>query len=160
MGRKGNLGVLVIGTLIRSDRRVVELLLNPAPKSFKCVSDNLSVNIPPVNPAVWQSEAEHFLGIFKKVLYFAIFAHSPPAPGQANTKYAAWARVKEYAEKFLSASADAKFDRRVVIGAMANVFDRSLIALGRIKYAVHWCPKLRREYMDLWQTLTDRRMMV
>ena len=48
----------------------------------------------------------------------------------------AWAWVKEYTEKFLNASDDAKFDKRAVIGGMADIFGRSLIALRRIKYAV------------------------
>ena len=81
-------------------------------------------------------EAEHFLGTFKKMLYFAIFAHAPTASGQASTKYMAWAWAKEYTEKFLNAPDDAKFGKRVVIGGMADIFGRSLIALGRIKYAV------------------------
>ena len=48
-------------------------------------------------------EAEHFLVTFKQVLYFAIFAHAPPVPGQAPTKYMAWVWVNEYTELFLNA---------------------------------------------------------
>ena len=92
-------------------------------------------------------EAEHFLDTFTKVLYFAIFFHAPPVSGQVATKFMAWAWVKEYAEKFLYACVDAKFEKRVAIGGMADIFDRPLIALGRIKYAVFWPPQLRSEFM-------------
>ena len=85
-------------------------------------------------------EAERFLVFFKQVLYFAIFAHAPPVPEQAPTKYMAWVWVKEYTELFLNAPDDAKMDKRLVIGGMADIFDRSLIALGRIKYAVFLAP--------------------
>ena len=59
----------------------------------------------------------------------------------------AWAWAKEYTEKFLNAPEDAKMDKRMVIGEMADISDRSLIALGRIKYAVFWPPQLRSEFM-------------
>ena len=99
-------------------------------------------------------EAEKFLVAFKQVLYFAIFAHAPPVPGQASSKFYAWAWVKEFTEKFLNASDTAKFDKRMVIGGMADIFDRSLIALGRIKYTVYWSPQLRSEFMYVWQSLS------
>ena len=105
-------------------------------------------------------EAGHFLDTFKKVLYFAIFAHAPPVSGQASTKFTAWTWVKEYTEKFLNASDDAKFDKWMVIGGMADFFGRSLIALGRIKYTVFWPPQLRSEFMYVWQSLSERRMIV
>ena len=105
-------------------------------------------------------EAEKFLVTFKQVLYFAIFAHAPPVPGQASSKFYAWAWVKEYTEKFLNASDTAKFDKRTVIGGMADIFDRSLIALGRIKYTVYWSPQLRSEFMYVWQSLSERRMFL
>ena len=105
-------------------------------------------------------EAEHFLVIFKQVLYFAIFAHAPPVPEHVSTKFLAWAWVKQYTEKFLNAPVDAKMDKRMVIGGMADIFDRSLIALGRIKYAVFWSPQLRSEFMYVWQSLSERRMLV
>ena len=79
-------------------------------------------------------EAEHFLDTLEKVLFFAFFPRAPVS-GQASTKFMAWAWVKEYTEKFLNASDDAKFDKRMVIGGMADIFGRSLIALRRIKYA-------------------------
>ena len=85
-------------------------------------------------------EAEHFLDTCKQVLYFAIFVHAAPVSEQVSTNFTAWAWVKEYAEKFLNASDDAKFDKRMVIGGMADIFGRSLIALGRTKYAVFWSP--------------------
>ena len=91
-------------------------------------------------------EAEHFLATFKQVLYFAIFAHAPPVPGQVSTKYMAWAWAKEYTEKFLNAPEDAKMDKRMAIGGMADIFGRSLIALGRIKFAVFWPPQPRSEF--------------
>ena len=74
-------------------------------------------------------EAGNFLVTFKQLLYFAIFAHAPPVPGHASSKFMAWAWVKEYTEKFLNASDTAKFDKRTVIGGMADIFDWSLIAL-------------------------------
>ena len=40
-------------------------------------------------------EAEKFLVAFKQVLYFAILAHAPPVPGQASSKFYAWAWVKD-----------------------------------------------------------------
>ena len=48
----------------------------------------------------------------------------------------------------------------MVIGGMADIFDRSLIALGRIKYAVFWPPQLRSEFMYVWQSLSERRMII
>ena len=54
-------------------------------------------------------EAEHFLVIFKQVLYFAIFAHAPPVPEQVSTNFLAWAWVKQYTEKFLNAPVDSRW---------------------------------------------------
>ena len=109
--------------------------------------DNVRSNYSLFTVDMTDVEAEKFLVIFKKVLYFAIFAHAPPVPGQASSKFYAWAWVKEYTEKFLNASDTAKFDKRTVIGGMADIFDRSLIAMGRIKYAVYWSPQLRSEFL-------------
>ena len=61
---------------------------------------------------------------------------------------------------FLNASDTAKFDKRTVIGGMADIFDRSLIVLGRIEYAVYWSPQLRSEFMYVWQSLSERRMII
>ena len=72
----------------------------------------------------------------------------------------AWAWVKEYTEKFLNASDTAKFDKRTVIGGMANIFGRSLIALGRIEYTGNWPPQLRSEFMYVWQSPSERRMFL
>ena len=68
--------------------------------------------------------------------------------------------MKEYTEKFPNASDDAKFVERMAIGGMADIFGRSLIALGRIKYAVFWPPQLRSEFMYVWQSLSERRMII
>ena len=122
--------------------------------------DNVCSNYSLFNVDMTDLEAEKFLVIFKKVLYFAIFAHAPPVPGQVSSKFYAWAWVKEYTEKFLNASDTAKFDKRMVIGGMADIFDRSLIALGRIKYTVYWSPQLRSEFMYVWQSLSERRMFL
>ena len=106
------------------------------------------------------AEVDDFLETFKRVLYFALFAHAPSTPDQAKSKFAAWEWVKEYAKKYLDAPQNAEFDRRVVIGGMANVFDRSLIAMGRIRYSVHWPEPLRSEFISLWQTLSESRMQL
>ena len=122
------------------------------------VLDNVKTNFSQFSLYLQGDEIDDFLETFKRVLYFALFAHAPTTPGQVKSKFAAWEWVKEYAKKYLDAPSNADFDRRVVIGGMANVFDRSLIAMGRIKYSVHWPEPLRSEFISLWQTLSDSRM--
>ena len=73
-----------------------------------------------VNLCMFGKLAEHPLVTFKRVLYFAIFAHAPPVSGQVSTKFMAWTWVMEYTEKFLNAPDDAKFDMRMVISGMAD----------------------------------------
>ena len=121
--------------------------------SVKSQYSQFSVDLP-------VDDEEIFLSTFKKVLYFALFAHAPSMPTQAATKYDAWLWVKEYAGKFLNATDEANYDKRTVIGGMADAFDRALIAMGRIKYPLYWTPTLRGEFISLWSTLTDRRMSV
>ena len=101
------------------------------------VLDNVKTNFSHFSLYLQGDEIDESLETFKRVLYFALFAHAPKTPAQVKSKFAAWEWVKEYAKKYLDAPDNADFDRRVVIGGMANVFDRALIAMGRIKYSVH-----------------------
>ena len=41
---------------------------------------------------------------------------------------------------------------------MANAFDRSLIAMGRVKYALHWPAYLRTDFVTLQQEVPTARM--
>ena len=50
------------------------------------------------------------------------------------------------------------FDCRGVIGGMANAFGRSLFAMGRVKYALHWPTYLRIEFVTLWQGVSTFRV--
>ena len=50
--------------------------------------------------------------------------------------------------------------RRSVIGGLAGALARALIAMGRVKYALHWPLYLRSEFITLWQELSERRMAV
>ena len=50
---------------------------------------------------------------------------------------------------YLDAPPEASFDRRGVIGGMENASDRALIAMGRVKYALHWPTFLRVEFLTL-----------
>ena len=124
------------------------------------VLDNVKTNYSQFSSYLQGDEIDEFSDTFKRVLYFALFAHAPTTPAQVESKFAAWERVKEYAKKYLNAPDDAVFDQRVVIGGLANVFDRALIALGRIKYEVHWPEPLRSEFIALWQTLSENRTRV
>ena len=65
------------------------------------VLDKVKSNYSQFTVDLSDTEAEHFLVIFKQVLYFAIFAHAPPVPEHVSTKFLAWALVKQYTEKFL-----------------------------------------------------------
>ena len=124
------------------------------------VLDNVKSRYPQFAADLSVGDEEIFLSTFKKVLYFALFAHAPSMPTQAATKYDAWLWVKEYAGKFLNATDEANFDKRTVIGGMATAFDRALIVMGRIKFPLYWPTTLRSEFISLWSTLSDRRMSV
>ena len=50
--------------------------------------------------------------------------------------------------------------RRSVIGGVAGPLARALIAMGRVKYALHWPLYLRFEFITLRQELSERRMAV
>ena len=103
-------------------------------------------------------DEEKFLRTFKRVLYFAIFAHAPQSPEQVANKHEAWLWIKDYVGKFVNATKDAKCDMRTVVSGMAEAFDRALIAMGRIKYPLHWPPTLCGEFVTIWSTLSDHRM--
>ena len=62
-------------------------------------------------------EIDEFLDTFKRVLYFALFAHAPTTPAQVESKFAAWEWVKEYAKKYLNAPDDAVLIRGSSLGA-------------------------------------------
>ena len=57
----------------------------------------------------------------------------------------------------LDAPQEAPFDPRGVIGGMANAFGPPLIAMGRVKYALHWPTHLRIEFVTLWQEVSTSR---
>ena len=96
-----------------------------------------------------ESMLDEFLTLFKKVLYFAVFAHAPQVSTQVTSKYDAWEWVKDHARMYVEAPSGASVDRRSVIGGMADSFDRALIAMGRVKYALHWPLYLRSEFIIL-----------
>ena len=93
---------------------------------------------------------DEFATLFKQVAYFATFAHAPSVTDQVTTKFDAWEWAKYHARMYLDAPTEASFDRRGVIGGMANAFDRALIAMGRVKYALHWPLYFRAEFLTLW----------
>ena len=99
-----------------------------------------------------------FVSLFKKISYFAVFAHAKQVSDQVTSKFDAWEWVKRHARMYLDAPPEAPFDRRSVIGGMANAFDRSLIAMGRVKYALRWPTYLRIEFVTLWQDVSTTRM--
>ena len=99
-----------------------------------------------------------FVSLFKKISYFAVFAHAKQASGQVTSKFDAWEWVKRHAKMYLDALQEAPPDRRGAIGGMANAFDRSLIAMGRVKYALHSPAYLRIEFVTLWQAVPTSRM--
>ena len=96
--------------------------------------------------------------LFKQILYFAVFAHAQQVSEQVTSKFDAWEWVKRHARMYLDAPPEAPFDRRSVIGGMANAFDRSLIAMGRVKYALRSPAHLRIEFVTLWQAVPTSRM--
>ena len=59
----------------------------------------------------------------------------------------------------VDAPADAQFDRRGVFGGMAGAFDRALIAMGRLMFALSRSASLRLEFTTLRQELSARRMV-
>ena len=42
----------------------------------------------------------------------------------------------------------------------ADAFDRSLIAMGRVRYALHWPTYLRIEFVTLWREVSTSRMAI
>ena len=78
-----------------------------------------------------------FVSVFKQISYYAVFAPAQQVSRQVTSKFDAWEWVKHHARMYMDAPPEAFFDRRSVIGGMANAFDRSLIAMGRVKYALH-----------------------
>ena len=54
----------------------------------------------------------------------------------------------------LDAPPEDLFDRRSGIGGMANALDRSLIAMGRVKYALRRPAYLRIDFVTLWQEVS------
>ena len=59
---------------------------------------------------------------------------------------------------YLDAPPEAPFDRRGVIGGGASALGRSLIAMGRAKYALRRPTYLRIEFVTLWQEVSTSRM--
>ena len=103
-------------------------------------------------------DEDKFLCTFKRVLYFALFAHAPRSPEQVSNKHEAWLWVKDYVGKFINATEEANCDKRTVVSGMAEAFDRALLAMGRIKYPLHWPPSLCGEFISIWSNLSDHRM--
>ena len=66
-----------------------------------------------------------FVFLFKKISYFAVSAHAQQVSGRVPSKFDAWEWAKRHARMYLDAPTEAPFDRRGVIGGMANAFDRS-----------------------------------
>ena len=85
-----------------------------------------------------------------QVGHFAVFAHAPNVADQVTSKFDAWEWAKHHARMYVDAPPEATFDRRGVIGGMANAFDRAPIAMGRVKYALHWPLYFRAEFLTLW----------
>ena len=103
---------------------------------------------------------DEFFSLFKIVAHFAILAHAPQASTQVTSKYDAWEWVKHHARMYMAAPSGASLDRRIVIGGMAGAFDGALIAMGRVKYALHWPLFFRSEFISLRQELSACRMAV
>ena len=96
-----------------------------------------------------ESTLGDFATLHKRILHFAVFAHAPQASGHVTSKFDAWEWAKHHARMYLDAPKEAHFDRRSVIGGMANAFGRALITMGRARYALHWPAYLRFEFVSL-----------
>ena len=101
-----------------------------------------------------------FATLIEKIMYFAVCAHAPQVSDQATSKFDAWEWVKHHARMFLDAPPEASFDRRGVIGGMANCLGRALISMGRAKYALQWPPYLRIEFVTLRQEVATPRVTI
>ena len=99
-----------------------------------------------------------FVSALIQISHFSVFAHAQQVSERVTSKSDAWGWVKHHANMYLDAPPEAPFDRRSVVGGMANAFDRSLIALGRVKYALHWPPHLRINFVTLWQEVSTARV--
>ena len=106
------------------------------------------------------SMLDGYLTLFKKVAYSAILSHAPQVAPRVTSKYDAWEWVKHHARMYMAAPSGASLDRRIVIGGMAGAFDGALIAMGRVKYALHWPLFFRSEFISLRQELSACRMAV
>lgn len=100
-----------------------------------------------------------FLALFKKVTYCALLPHAPQVATRVTPKYDAWEWVKRDDRMYMGAPSGA-FDRCSIIGGAAGAFGRALIAMGRVKYALHWPLFLRSEPITLWRELSARRTAV
>ena len=107
-----------------------------------------------------ESTLGEFLTLFKKAAYFAVFAHAPQVSTQVTPRYDAWEWAKHHARIYMDAPSGASFDRRSVIGGTAGALDRALIAMVRVKFALHWPVFLRSEFTSVWQELSECRMTV
>ena len=101
-----------------------------------------------------------FASLYEKISFFAVCAHAQQVSDQVSSKFDAWGRVKRHARMYLDAPTEAPFDRRGVIGGMANAFGRSLFAMGRARYAFRWPPYLRIEFVTLWQEVSTARVTI
>ena len=99
-----------------------------------------------------------FVSLFKQISYSAVFPHAQQVSDQTNAKFEAWEWVKQHARMYLDAPKEPQFDRRSVIGGLANAFGRSLITMGRARYALHWPACLRFEFVSPWQEVSAPRM--
>ena len=106
------------------------------------------------------SMLDDFATLFKKIMYFAGFAHSPQVSGQVAAKCDAWGWVKHHARMYPDAPPDTSPNRRGVIGGKANAFHRAPIAMDRVKYALRWPTYLRVESVSLWQEVSTSHMTV
>ena len=99
------------------------------------------------------SQLDQFLALFKRVLYFATFAHAPKVGPEASPKYDSWEWVQKHARLYVGRPPDVSFHRRGAPGGMAGIFGWAPVALGRLKYALHWPMPLCSGFIYLWWEL-------
>ena len=67
-----------------------------------------------------------FVSSFKKISYFAVFAHKKQASDQVTSKFDAWEWVKHHAKMFLDALQEAP---PLIVGVRSEVWPMPLTAL-------------------------------
>ena len=145
----------------------LEALLRPhgvAARNLEEISTKLHSSYRQFSLALDEVRLGELVSLFKQISHFAVFAHAEQASGQTNSKFESWEWVKQHARMYSDVPKDwAKQHARCSLlsperhRGMAHALDRSLITMGRARYALHWPAYLCFEFVSLWQEVSKSR---